>query len=746
MALQTQYFLKDDSNGNKVVSTRNLINLLATWKMNEENFTYQGLPFPDVNNPKTSRACEILEALAWTYNFSQELIKEARTKPDAGDVPIDAIELSIMAIGESLSLAAERIYGSFAERKISWGPSSILTERLRRNGWCPSDSAFFPEAEAATTICADYYFGGYRCPRERGGHEKCTENICAAYQEIVDPATYKPVHTADCQRDTCEKITAPDGVVGIVDEDGIPLISWNGKDIKVSTYTGSTKYVAISHVWSDGLGNDNETNWMHRCQITRIQGLVDKLYNPSAQSPEGNVGFWMDTLCVPVGDHNKQTRKRAIGHMANVYRRSDKVLVLDSSILPLSTTASITEKYIAIHLSNWHHRLWTLQEGQLGRTLYFQFKEGPQSFTDMKSNMPGTDRIDLELQAIFSPLNRLASTELERFYRHFENLEANAGVDISHRLLTCARYLRGRETSRKEDEPVCVSTILGLDPKLILKKSTLEDRMVEFYNSVQRFDRRIIFHKHERLQRHGYRWAPRSLLQGGRDLLALDYSPGQRFPVTMSPNGGLLVRYSGMVLDYTAPNTGNRSITFISDPRTVHPACLQRFEVAPIEWKQQWAAKQPPKPWWFTHIKVEMEPNSQVTNPTWETGIRYAVISLANAAAGQGPLPAIVGIVESLEEGDFPMEMQLARELEQSLYFPQATMWQPTYCIQQIIGIRYYCNAEISYPPTFGWPGESTPRFSNWFWSSSSSTPTPPNADVKVQGIMYSEAQKWCIR
>ncbi|KAK6524098.1 hypothetical protein TWF694_005761 [Orbilia ellipsospora] len=748
MALQTQYFLKDDGKGNKLVSTKNLTNLIATWKMNEDKFTWAGA-YPDVNNPKSQRCSHILETLAWTNNFSQELFKEARTKPDVGDTPIDAIELSIMAIGESLSLAAERIYGAPAERKVAWGPSSILTERLRLNGWCISDSPFFPEAESSGSICADYYFGSYRCPRQRGDHAKCTKNICAAYQEIVDPATYRPVHTADCQQDTCERITAPDEVVGIVDGDDTPIISWDGKDIKVSSFAASPKYVAISHVWSDGLGNDNVTNWMHRCQITRIQGLVDKLYNPSAKSLEGTVGFWMDTLCIPVGDHNKQTRKRAIGHMANIYRRSDKVLVLDSSILPLSTAASITEKYIAIHLSNWHHRLWTLQEGQLGKSLYFQLKEGPQSFTDMKSNIPGAYRTDLELQAISSPMDRLASTELERFYRHFENLAANAGVDISQRLLTCARYLRSRETSRKEDEPVCVSTILGLDPKLVLRKSTLEDRMVEFYNAIQRFDKRIIFHEHERIQQHGYRWAPRSLLQGGRDLLQFEYTWGERFPVTLSPTGGLLVRYSGMVLDYTGPNTPNRSIAFTSDPRFVHPTCLQRFDAAPIEYKQQWAARKPPSPWWFSHLKIEMKPNSQVPNPTWEPGTKYAIISYADPVVNQTKLPAIIGIVESLEEGDFPMEIELAREIEQSLYFPQATMWRPTYCIAQIICIRYLCNAEISALPTFGWPGESTSGFSsiaNWFRSSPPSNPTPPNADVKVQGVMYSEAQKWCIR
>jgi len=60
-------------------------------------------------------------------------------------------------------------------------------------------------------------------------------------------------------------------------------------------------YVAISHVWSDGLGNAiaNTLPW---CQLQRIQGLVDALYQDTAGN-QHPVPFWMDTLCVPVEQH-----------------------------------------------------------------------------------------------------------------------------------------------------------------------------------------------------------------------------------------------------------------------------------------------------------------------------------------------------------------------------------------------------------------------------------------------------------
>ncbi|KAF3931220.1 hypothetical protein ABW19_dt0209232 [Dactylella cylindrospora] len=741
IGVQTQYFLKDDGNGNKTVSTRNLLNLLAMWRMQEESFVFDGAPFPDVNNPKTQRCYNILEMLAWTHSFSKELFEEARKKPDAPSCPLAAVELSLMALGESLSLAAHKIYGRIAERAFVWGPSCILAERLQRSGWCISDLPFFPEAESATSICADYYFGSHPCPRSRPNHASCTKVICAAYQEIVDPETYNPIHTATCLRDNCRKITAPPEVVDVVNADGVPAISWDGRVIKASAYAPGVKYVAISHVWSDGLGNDDQTNWMHSCQLSRIQRLVDNLYGGT-----GNVGFWMDTLCIPVGPRHVQTRKKAIRQMANTYRKSDKVLVLDSSIMSLSRTASISEKYIAIHLSNWHHRLWTLQEGQLGRSLYFQFKEGAQSFAEMRAHMPDIDIMEMDLLNVVSPIDRYAATELERFYRHFENLASTPGVDISQRMITCARYLRNRETSRKEDETLCVSTILGFDPRNLLKVSGLEGRMVEFYNMIQRFDRRIIFNRHERLQKHGYRWAPRSLLQGAQDLIV---SPedvdGRQLPVTISANGGLLLRYSGMVLDYNGLATSNNSITFTADPSTVHPISLKKFGSAPSNKVNEWVSRTPPGPWWFRHFKIEMLPNDQMREPVWESGTRYAIITWADVLHNQASVPGVVGIVESLEDGDFPVEAQVGRDIENSIQYDEAGMWRPTHSIPQVIVIHHLCNATVTMLPSFGWQRERLSHFSNWF--SFAPKPVPPaGSDIVVQGTVYSAAQKWCVR
>lgn len=289
--------------------------------------------------------------------------------------------------------------------------------------------------------------------------------------------------------------------------------------------------------------------------MTRIQSLVNDLYPQPGTSHE-DVPFWIDTLCVPVGEKNRHPggdktrdlRKEAISQMADVYHLADRVLVLDSFILTLPRSADVVDKYLRIHLSTWHHRLWTMQEGQLAQRLYFQFSDGAESLNDINSiELQTLDR--RAPQTLCSPVRQLCAVELQAFYRDVE-LGVGARHDIVTRMRSCARYLRSRETSRAEDESVCVANILGLDASRVLHQKGPDARMACFYDLVAKFDTRIIFHNHPRLQRDGYRWAPRSFLHQLPDIIdnlrdgGLSAEPVKH--VTIIPDGGgLPVQFGG---------------------------------------------------------------------------------------------------------------------------------------------------------------------------------------------------------
>ena len=109
--------------------------------------------------------------------------------------------------------------------------------------------------------------------------------------------------------------------------------------------------------------------------MSRIQGLVDQLYIPDHSETKEieHTWFWMDTLCVPVDPAHKTYGISMIRKMGEIYKSANHVLVLDSSIQAIPRSAHVFDKIVALFLSNWNRRLWTLQEGLFAKSLYFQF-------------------------------------------------------------------------------------------------------------------------------------------------------------------------------------------------------------------------------------------------------------------------------------------------------------------------------------------------------------------------------------
>lgn len=90
----------------------------------------------------------------------------------------------------------------------------------------------------------------------------------------------------------------------------IPLVTAHAGatvDIPVSDVT----FVAISHVWADGLGNPS-ANKLPQCQLSRLQGLVDNMV-PAHQRP---MPFWIDTLFIPKIDKDSTTEDKEAKYAA----------------------------------------------------------------------------------------------------------------------------------------------------------------------------------------------------------------------------------------------------------------------------------------------------------------------------------------------------------------------------------------------------------------------------------------------
>ena len=141
-------------------------------------------------------------------------------------------------------------------------------------------------------------------------------------------------------------------------------------------------YIAISHVWSQGLGN-RHNNAVFLCQLQRLQRYANRLV-PPAHRP---VPMWVDTICVPL---EADARMEAIKTMDTVYQNALAVLVVDQTLIDFDLASAMEkgkernigtqsgpegwqiELLMRIKASPWAQRLWTYNEAFLAQQLFFQ--------------------------------------------------------------------------------------------------------------------------------------------------------------------------------------------------------------------------------------------------------------------------------------------------------------------------------------------------------------------------------------
>ena len=147
-------------------------------------------------------------------------------------------------------------------------------EQMIMNGWCSHQVRHLSLKYDLQTF--SYLATLKRSPFRIADHHRCAlhEN-CVAYN--TDPITYESRHTTtDC---ACSVISVPyESLIKIIRKGRVPLVSIesNGADaserfkLRVQARSRTSKYIAISHVWADGLGNPTK-NGLPLCQIERLR-------------------------------------------------------------------------------------------------------------------------------------------------------------------------------------------------------------------------------------------------------------------------------------------------------------------------------------------------------------------------------------------------------------------------------------------------------------------------------------------
>jgi len=65
------------------------------------------------------------------------------------------------------------------------------------------------------------------------------------------------------------------------------------------------------------------------CQLRRLQKFLTLLHGDSA----GPCLIWMDVLCVPIANEYRESRKMAVSQIAQTFRDTEGILVLDTTLL-----------------------------------------------------------------------------------------------------------------------------------------------------------------------------------------------------------------------------------------------------------------------------------------------------------------------------------------------------------------------------------------------------------------------------
>lgn len=424
-----------------------------------------------------NKACDV----AWTDSFSRTL------------VPLDW----------------RRIIGEDFQKKVL----------LERSGCCPSQIQMlieeFPSPQALSFVATCFHEDG-----SLSHHASCDQYTCRASRSV--DAGRMPYHVSDsCE---CQFLRIDeDQLIECLEKGSLPLLRIKGEantediSVEVVASTDSTPYVALSHVWADGLGN-SEATALPRCQLSRLKALINSLDFEYTNEPfpldssgeKSEMLLWCDSLCCPVA--SLEGKNLALEQMYRTYDEAAVVLVLDRGLLPNRTSGMHPdEACVRIVTSRWMTRLWTLQEGALpGRKnkLWFQFTKTALPAWPLYNYITKVEKTDIRRRGI-------ASSVIVRFQKFLHLLDVQNIENKTARLENIMRGLMYRSVTVPSDEPLIIATLLTLDLGQILG-SEIPERMNVLWRligtSPSGVDRDILFHRGPKLHQRGLQWAPRSLL------------------------------------------------------------------------------------------------------------------------------------------------------------------------------------------------------------------------------------------
>ncbi|KAK2464729.1 hypothetical protein APHAL10511_003305 [Amanita phalloides] len=309
-------------------------------------------------------------------------------------------------------------------------------------------------------------------------HKNCTYDYC--HISAVNFTTVVQCHRPNCDG-KCQKKVFPVHLLDQAANENRPT-AWS-IDGKLHPLQAGERYMAISHVWSDGTGGSGSVN---KCMYDFFCDVARKLECK---------GLWWDAICIP---EDKHARARAINHMHEYYSQAACTIVHDTC-LAMSEWVDGNHASLALVMSNWFTRGWTALE--LARSKQVEVLFGTRGRTGYVLKNLDVDIVSGP-EVVSSLSRQVASTAIQSLRKTLWQSEARYSLD------DVLIALGPRFTSWARDRAIIAGQFVGIE--------TLADDQYTIYQQVVckigKISLNHLFH-HAACPPGPFAWLPSSLFE-----------------------------------------------------------------------------------------------------------------------------------------------------------------------------------------------------------------------------------------
>ncbi|KAK3838891.1 MAG: hypothetical protein J3R72DRAFT_180973 [Linnemannia gamsii] len=222
----------------------------------------------------------------------------------------------------------------------------FIMSRIKETNFCPSRTLFIT-LELHSTHMFHLIARSHHVATSRILHSDC-ENVCKRVAKVEDDLAghlMGECNMSDCQTKYFKPIETTN------------LVLFDTENQVLVECTSELPYVAVSHTWFQGIFGQSSRK-CGTCSLNFLRAACCKI---------GVRYAWIDTICMP---SRKDLRPVVVGQLRDIYLLASATLVVDAGLICTKVTTTL-DLSLAIWLSDWTSRVWTLQEGILASMLLF---------------------------------------------------------------------------------------------------------------------------------------------------------------------------------------------------------------------------------------------------------------------------------------------------------------------------------------------------------------------------------------